>query len=92
MGKFVQSISLLFALGGALLVAVICAWRDVPPVALATRAVVVGAVVFAFARVAGELGGRAVLRQVAEDELAREEKLNQKRAAEAESAIHRKAA
>jgi hypothetical protein len=74
MNRIVQSLSLLFAIGGALMAAIVCAWRDLPPLALLVRASLAGGVVYAFARVAGELGGRAVLRQVAERELARGEK------------------
>ncbi len=74
MNRIVQSWSLLLASGSALLVAVLGLWRDLPPLALSARAAVVGGVVYGFARVAGELGGRAVLRQVAERELARKER------------------
>jgi hypothetical protein len=74
MNRIVQSVSLLVAIGSALLVAVVCAWRDLPPSALAVRAALAGGVVYVFARVAGDLGGRAVLRQVAEGELARKER------------------
>jgi hypothetical protein len=73
MNRIVQSLSLLLASGGALLVAVVGAWRDLPPLALLVRAALAGGVVYAFVRVAGDLGGRAVLRQVAERELVREE-------------------
>ena len=73
MNRIVQSLSLLLASGTALLVAVVGASRDLPPVTLLVRAALAAGVVYAFVRVAGELGGRAVLRQVAERELAREE-------------------
>ncbi len=73
MNRIVQSLSLLLASGGALLVAVVGAWRDLPPLALLVRAALAGGVVYAFVRVAGELAGRALLRQVAERELARGE-------------------
>lgn len=75
MNRIVQSVSILLAVGCALLVAVVCAWRDLPPSALLVRAALAGGVVYAFTRVAGELGGRAILRQVAEGELARKEKM-----------------
>jgi hypothetical protein len=71
MNRIVQSLSLLLGSGGALFVAVVGAWRDLPPLALLVRAALAGGVVYAFVRVAGDLGGRAVLRQVAERELAR---------------------
>jgi hypothetical protein len=73
MNRIVQSLSLLLASGGALVVAVVGAWRDLPPLPLLVRAALAGGIVYAFVRVAGELGGRAVLRQVAERELAHEE-------------------
>ena len=73
MNRIVQSLSLLLACGGALLAALVGAWRDLPPFALVVRAGLAGGVVYVFVRAAGELGGRAVLRQVAERELAREE-------------------
>lgn len=73
MNRIVQSLSLVLACGGALLAAVVGLWRDLPPIALVLRAALAGGVVYAFVRVAGELGGRAVLRQLAERELAREE-------------------
>jgi hypothetical protein len=73
MNRIVQSLSLLLASGGALLAAVVGAWRDLPPLTLLGRAALAGGVVYAFVRVAGDLGGRAILRQMAERELAREE-------------------
>jgi hypothetical protein len=72
MNRIVESLSLLLASGGALLVAVVGASRDLPPLTLLVRAALAGGVVYVFVRVAGDLGGRAVLRQVAERELARE--------------------
>jgi hypothetical protein len=92
MSRIVQSLSLLFGIGGALLVAAVGAWRELPLLALLLRAALAGGVVYGFMRVAGDLGGRAVLRQMAERELARKESTKAPSGAPAADPQTRKAA
>jgi hypothetical protein len=91
MNRLVQNLSLLLAFAGALLAAVAGIWRDVPLAPLLARSALTAGVVYVFARLAGELAGRALLRSVAERELEQKDKKKAERAAAAE-AESRKAA
>jgi hypothetical protein len=69
MNHFVKGLALVCAVGASLLVALAGAWRDLPIVTLGVRCLVAAVLVFGFVRAGAELAGKAVLRDLAEDEL-----------------------
>jgi hypothetical protein len=92
MEPFLNRLAWALALGGALLAAAVGAWQNLSVLNLALRSAVVAGVIFAFARLGGELAGRSLLRGLAEHQLKREEAAKARAERSAAAAEERKAA
>lgn len=92
MQHWIEHSARIAALAAALLAAAAGAWREIPLLPLALRALVTGATVYGFVRLAGELAGRAVLTGVAKDEMKRQEAQRSDSAPGEEAPAERKAA
>ncbi len=66
MAHYLNSIAVVLALGAAIVATLIGTWQEMPLPGLVLRCAVSAAVVYGFARFAGEMGSRAVLRGLAE--------------------------
>lgn len=71
--SFLSRLASMAGLGAALFAAALGAWQDLPVLPLVLRCAVAGGLVYAFARVAGGVVAKTLLRGLAEHQLKQEE-------------------
>jgi hypothetical protein len=93
MEYFLNRMAAALALGVALLAAVAGAWQNLPVLSLLLRSLVAAGLVYAFIRLGGGMAGRALLHGLAEHELDKQDKEEEKAAGgDAPESEQRKAA